>query len=330
MLADPASMTIWMVIAVVISLGVGLLGLQNGVEKITKILMLVLLALMVVLAINSLMLDGAMEGLKYYLYPDFSKIGDRGLGTVIFDALTHAFFTLSIGMGSMEIFGSYLKKDRTLFGESVSIVCVDTLVALTAGLIIIPSCFAYGIPCEGVGGPGLIFEALPAMFNHMAGGRIWGSLFFLFMIFAAMSTVVAVFENILSFGMELKGWSRRKSCIINLVAILILALPCALGFNVLAGFQPLGAGSCVLDLEDFIISNNILPLGSLVYVCFCAWKRRGWGWDNFIEEANAGDKGARFPRKMRVYCTYILPVILLALWVWGYVEKFLLPLLAKQ
>ena len=324
MVSDPWMLIGFMALAVVLGILICSLGLQKGVEKITKVMMLALLAIIVVLAVRAITLPGAGEGLKYYLVPDFGKMVEAGIGEVIFAALGQAFFTLSIGMGSMAIFGSYIGRDRRLLGESISIASLDTFVAFTAGLIIIPSCFAYGIPCQDVAGPSLIFEALPAMFNHMPGGRIWGSFFFLFMIFAAMSTVIAVFENILSFGMELRGWSRRKSCIINLVAILILALPCALGFNLLAGFQPLGEGTCVLDLEDFIISNNILPLGSLVYVCFCAFKKKGWGWDNFIEEANAGDKGARFPRMLRVYCTYILPIILIALWVWGYLSMFVL------
>ena len=318
MLADSTSMTIWMVIAVVISLGVGLLGLQNGVEKITKILMLVLLALMVVLAINSLMLDGAMDGLKYYLYPDFSKIGERGLGTVVFDALTHAFFTLSLGMGSMEIFGSYLKKDRTLFGESVSIVCVDTLVALTAGLIIIPACAAFGVGMDA--GPSLLFITLNNVFNAMEGGRIWGTIFFIFMSFAALSTVIAVCENINSFYMDMFGWSRKKACLINGLLLMVLAMPCALGFNVLSSFQPLGEGSTVLDLEDFIVSNLLLPIGCLIIVMFCVTKR-GWGLDKYLEEANEG-KGIKLPRWIKGYVTYVLPVLVLALLILGLVAFF--------
>ena len=328
LVSSPWVLVGFMALTVVLGFLVCSLGLQKGVEKISKVMMLALLAIIVVLAVRAVTLPGAAEGLKYYLVPNFGKMVEAGLGEVIFAALGQAFFTLSIGMGSMAIFGSYIGRDRRLLGESISIASLDTFVAFTAGLIIIPSCFAYNIPCEGVAGPSLIFEALPAMFNRMPGGRIWGTFFFLFMIFAAMSTVVAVFENILSFGMELKGWSRRKSCIINLIAILILALPCALGFNVLSFLEIPKVGG-VLDIEDFIISNNILPLGSLVYVCFCAWKKKGWGWDNFIEEANAGDKGARFPHALKVYCTYVLPIILIVLWAWGYVEKFVLPLLAK-
>ncbi|MBO5087667.1 MAG: sodium-dependent transporter, partial [Lachnospiraceae bacterium] len=318
MLADPTSMTIWMVIAVVISLSVGLLGLQNGVEKITKILMLVLLALMVVLAINSLMLDGAMEGLKYYLYPDFSKIGDRGLGTVVFDALTHAFFTLSLGMGSMEIFGSYLKKDRTLFGESVSIVCVDTLVALTAGLIIIPACFAFGVGMDA--GPSLLFITLNNVFNAMEGGRIWGTIFFIFMSFAALSTVIAVCENINSFYMDMFAWSRKKAIALNTVLIIVLSMPAVLGYNVWSFIQPMGEGSTIMDLEDFLVSYNILPLGGLIFVLFCV-RKNGWGFENFREEANIGI-GKKVPEWIRGYMSYVLPLVIVVVYLKGYYDTF--------
>jgi len=318
MLADPTSMTIWMVIAVIISLGVGLLGLQNGVEKITKILMLVLLALMVVLAINSLMLDGAMDGLKYYLYPDFSKIGDRGLGTVVFDALTHAFFTLSLGMGSMEIFGSYLKKDRTLFGESVSIVCVDTLVALTAGLIIIPACAAFGVGMDA--GPSLLFITLNNVFNAMEGGRIWGTIFFIFMSFAALSTVIAVCENINSFYMDMFAWSRKKAIALNTVLIIVLSMPAVLGYNVWSFIQPMGEGSTIMDLEDFLVSYNILPLGGLIFVLFCV-RKNGWGFENFREEANIGI-GKKVPEWIRGYMSYVLPLVIVVVYLKGYYDTF--------
>ncbi len=294
-------------------------GLKNGIEKITKVLMLALLAIIAVLAVRSVTLDGAMKGLKYYLVPDFGKMLEYGASEVIFAAMGQAFFTLSIGMGSMAIFGSYISKDRRLLGESLSIALLDTFVAFTAGLIVIPACFAYNLNPEE--GPGLIFETLPNVFNSMPYGNVWGALFFLFMIFAAVSTVVAVFENIISFGMDLWGWSRKKSCIINLVAMIILALPCALGFNVLSFIKPLGAKSNILDLEDFIISNNILPLGSLVYVLFCSLNKKGWGWNNFIQEANTG-RGLKFPNWLRLYVKYILPIILLFVWVQGYVSKF--------
>lgn len=317
--ADPIAVVGFMVLSVVLGFIICSLGLKNGVEKVTKIMMLALLAIIIVLAIYAITLPGAGEGLKYYLIPDFGKMMEYGISEVIFAALGQAFFTLSIGMGSMAIFGSYIKKDRRLLGETISIAALDTFVAFMAGLIIIPSCFAYNLnPGEG---PSLIFQTLPNVFNAMPGGRIWGSFFFLFMIFAAMSTVVAVFENILSFPMDLWGWSRKKSCFVNLVAVIILSLPCALGFNVLSFIAPLGEGSVILDLEDFIVSNNILPLGSLVYVLFCALNKKGWGWNNFIEEANTG-KGISFPKAMRIYATYILPIILLVFWLQGYVSKF--------
>jgi len=273
----------------------------------------------VVLAIHVVSLPGAGEGVKYYLVPDFGKMVENGIGEVVFAAMGQAFFTLSIGMGSMAIFGTYISKDRRLFGESVSIALLDTFVAFTAGLIVIPACSAFGI--DQTAGPGLIFETLPNVFNKMSGGRIWGSFFFLFMIFAALSTVVAVFENIISFGMDIKGWSRKKSCLINLVALIILSLPCALGFNVLSWIQPLGEGSTIMDLEDFVISNNILPLGSLVYVLFCTVTRYGWGWKNFMEEVNTG-KGFSFSGRLRIYAQYVLPVVLIILWLQGYVSKF--------
>lgn len=309
----------FMILSVAIGFLICSFGLQKGVEKITKTMMLALLAIIVILAIRSVTLSGAGEGLKYYLVPDFARMKAQGIGEVIFAALGQAFFTLSIGMGSMAIFGSYISKDRRLAGETLSIALLDTFVAFCAGLIIIPACFAYGI--EPGAGPGLIFQTLPNLFNAMPGGRIWGTLFFAFMIFAAVSTVVAVFENIISFAMD-KGMSRKKACLVNFFAIIILSLPCALGFNVLSFITPLGAGTGILDFEDFIISNNILPLGSLVYVLFCTVKKRGWGWDNFINEANMG-KGLKFPTALKIYAKYILPVILVAFWIIGIVNMFI-------
>ncbi len=319
MTSNPIIVVGFMVLTVVLGFFICSLGLEKGVERVNKIMMVALLLIIVVLAVRSVTLPGAVEGIKYYLVPDFEKMFASNFGEVVFAALGQAFFTLSIGMGSMAIFGSYIDKDRRLFGESLSIAVLDTFVAFAAGLIIIPACFAYGV--EPGAGPSLIFQTLPNIFNSMPGGRFWGAAFFLFMIFAALSTVVAVFENILSFGMDLWGWSRRKSCIINIVAVIILSLPCALGFNVLSGFEPLGAQSTILDLEDFIISNNILPIGSMVYVLFCSLKKYGWGWDNFIEEANIG-KGLAFPKALRVYCTYIIPVIILFILIQGYISKF--------
>lgn len=309
----------FMVLSVVLGFGICSLGLKKGVEKITKVMMLALLAIISILAIRSATLPGAGEGLRYYLVPDFERLVKNGLGEAIFAAMGQAFFTLSIGMGSMSIFGSYISRDKCLLGESLSVALLDTFVAFVAGLIVIPSCFAYGI--EPGGGPGLIFQTLPNVFNSMAGGRIWGSLFFLFMIFAAVSTVIAVFENIVNVSMELWGWSRKRSCLINVGLLILLSLPCVLGFNLLSGIQPLGAGTNIMDLEDFIISNNILPLGSLVYVLFCTSKKYGWGWDNFLEEANTGS-GVRFPKWLRIYAKYLLPIILLAVWVQGYITKF--------
>ncbi len=318
LVSNPWVLTAFMLLTVVLGFSICSLGVQKGVEKVTKVMMVALLLIIAVLAVHSITLDGAGEGLRYYLVPDFSKMEGR-VGEVIFAALGQAFFTLSIGMGSMAIFGSYISRDRRLFGESVTIAGLDTFVAITAGLIIIPACSAYGIPTD-TAGPSLIFETLPNVFNHMAGGRLWGSLFFLFMIFAAMSTIIAVFENIISCCMDMFGWSRKKASIINLVLVAVLSMPCVLGFNVLSGFTPLGAGSNILDLEDFIISNNILPLGSIIYILFCTTKK-GWGYEGFLEEANTG-RGLRFPKGLRIYVKYILPPVILFLWVQGYVSKF--------
>lgn len=318
MMADPVGMIIAVVIIVVGCFAVCALGLEKGVEKITKWMMLCLFGIMFVLVGNSLLMDGAGEGLKFYLYPDFSKLMEAGIFNAIFDAMGQAFFTLSIGMGSIAIFGSYIDKKHSLSGEAVRITLLDTSVAFMAGLIIFPACFTYGVQPES--GPNLIFVALPNIFSAMPGGRIWGSLFFIFLLFAALSTVIAVFENIVSFWIDLKGWSRKKTVIVNGILLLILSMPCVLGFNVLSFIQPLGAGSTIMDLEDFIISNNILPLGSVIYVLFCSF-RFGWGWDNFIAEANSGD-GLKFPKKIRFYVAYILPLIILFIFVQGYIAKF--------
>ena len=318
LLADPLIMFGLMVLATVLGFLICSLGLKNGVEKITKIMMLALLAIISILAVRAVTLPGAIEGVKYYLVPDFSVIKDN-FGEVVFAAMGQAFFTLSIGMGSMAVFGSYIKKDRSLLGETVIIAGLDTFVAIVSGLIVIPSCFAYGI--EPDNGPSLLFQTIPNVFNSMPGGRIWGSFFFLFMIFAAMSTVIAVFENIISFGMDKWGWSRKKSCLINMVALIILSVPCILGFNVLSDFHPLGGTSNIQDLEDFIISNNILPLGSLVYVLFCTTEKYGWGWNNFKAEANQG-KGLKIGDWLRIYAKFVLPIILLIVWAQGIITKF--------
>ena len=312
------TMTLWMVIVVVLSFGICSLGVQRGLERITKVMMLCLLALIVVLAVHSLTLDGAMEGVKFYLVPDFAAMKEIGIGNVIFGALSQAFFTLSIGAGSMTIFGSYLEKNRSLLGESIHITILDTFVALMAGLIIIPACFSFGV--EPGAGPGLVFITLPNVFNQMAGGRIWGALFFLFMSFASLSTVIAVFENILSYSIDRKGWSRKKAVAVNMVAMILLSLPAVLGFNVLSGIQPLGAGSNIMDLEDFIVSNNILPLGSVVFVMFCVSKY-GWGWKNFITEADAGE-GLKFPAIVRKYMLYVIPAVVVVIYLKGYYDMF--------
>lgn len=318
---EPVNMFFWMVLAVAISMLICSRGLQNGVEKITKFMMLCLLIVMILLVVRSVTLPNSQSGLKFYLMPDFKKLLDGGAGgfsETIFAAMGQAFFTLSLGIGAMAIFGSYIGKERSLMGEAINVTVLDTAVAIMAGLIIFPACFAFNVNPKS--GPSLIFITLPNVFNSMPGGRIWGSLFFIFMSFAALSTIIAVFENIISFGIDLWGWSRKKAVAFNFVLIIILSLPCLLGFNVLSGFQPFGEGSNVLDLEDFIVSNNLLPLGSLIYLLFCTSKY-GWGWDNFLKEADAGD-GLKFPKWIRIYVSYILPIIVLYIFVRGYIDKF--------
>lgn len=318
MLASPGTLMLWTVVVILIAFGICSIGLQKGVEKIMKVTMLCLLGIMVILAIRSVTLSGSAEGLRFYLVPDFHKMVENGIGNVIFGAMSQAFFTLSIGMGGMAIFGSYLDKSRSLTGESVSIVILDTFVALVAGLIVIPACFAFNV--EPAAGPGLVFITLPNIFTQMAGGRIWGSLFFLFLFFAALSTIVGVFENIVSFGMDLFHFSRKKSVGINILLITVLSIPCILGFSVWSDFQPLGAGTNIMDLEDFLVSNNILPLGSVVYLLFCTHKN-GWGWKKFIQEANSG-QGMKFPEKIRGYMTHVLPWIVVIIYLKGYYDMF--------
>ncbi len=321
MLDNPLLLTLVTFGVVILGIIICSFGVKKGLERVNKIMMLALLAIIVGLVIYVATLEGAGEGYKFYLIPDFTKLSDN-FGEAVFAALGQAFFTLSIGMGSMAIFGSYIKKDRSLLGESVTIASLDTGVAFCAGLIVIPSCIAFGLDLSG--GPGLIFQTLPNVFNSMGNvtGRIVGGLFFLFMIFAALSTVTAVFENIIAFGMDMWGWSRLKSCLINLGALLVLVLPCIFGFNILSFIEPLGKGTGIMDLEDFIISNNILPLGSLVYVLFCTLDKKGWGWNNFLTEANLG-KGLKMPSKLKIYAKYVLPIVLLVLWVWGYLDFFI-------
>lgn len=318
MTSSPSILVVFMIITVVIGFLVCSMGVQKGVEKITKVMMIALLLLIVVLAVHSLTLSNGIEGLKFYLLPDFERMKEIGIGTTIVAAMNQAFFTLSLGIGAMAIFGSYIDKKHALLGESVRVCILDTFVAIFAGLIIFPACSSFGVNADS--GPKLIFITLPNIFNHMAGGRLWGSLFFIFMAFAAFSTVIAVFENIMSCFMDLTGVSRKKAAFINIFIMIILSLPCALGFNVLSGFAPFGEGSTFMDLEDFIVSNILLPIGSLIYLLFCV-SRRGWGWENFKAEANTG-KGLKISDKIRFYMTYILPLIILFMFIIGIKDKF--------
>ncbi len=318
MLSRPGIMTLMMLIVVVVGFGICSIGLQKGVEKITKIMMLALLVIMVILAVNSILMKDGREGLVFYLKPDLGKLKEMGVINVMVEAVNQAAFTLSLGIGSMAIFGSYIDREHTLLKESINIAVLDTFVAITSGLIIFPACFAFGVNPDS--GTSLLFKTLPNIFDEMAGGRIWGSLFFVFMAFAAFSTVIAVFENIISCGMDLWGWSRKKSSLINMVLIAVLAIPCILGFNVWSGFQPFGEGSVVLDLEDYAISNVILPVGALVYLLFCVTKY-GWGFENYLAEANAG-KGVKVPRWIKGYLQFVLPVILIFLLIQGVFGKF--------
>ncbi len=318
MLADPVSQTVYMVIVVLLGFLVCSLGLQNGLERVTKWMMSALIVLMGVLAVNSVFLEGGAEGLAFYLKPDLQRLLDAGVFNVIVAAMNQAFFTLSLGIGAMAIFGSYLGKDRALMGEAVNVAVLDTCVALCSGLIIFPACSAFGVAADS--GPDLIFITLPNIFNNMAMGRLWGSLFFVFLSFAALSTVLAVFECIIACVCDLTGWSRKKSCIVNCICMLVLSMPCILGFNVWSHIQPLKAGKNIMDLEDFIVSNCLLPLGSLVVVLACT-RKKGWGWDNFLSEANTG-KGLKVQSWMRGYMTWVLPIIIIALFVIGIYQFF--------
>ena len=319
LLASPATMTFWMLVVVVLGFGVCSLGLQKGVEKITKVMMTALLGLIIILAIHAVRLDGGIDGVKFYLLPNFEKIQEVGFFKLITTAMNQAFFTLSIGMGSMMIFGSYIDKSRTLLGESINIALLDTFVAIIAGLIIFPSCFAFNV--EPDSGPSLIFITLPNVFTSMKGGRIWGSLFFLFMTFAAFSTVIALFENILTCCVEKFNITRKKAVLINIIIISVLSLPCVFGFNILSSLHPLGGESTILDFEDFLVSNLILPAGSLMYLFFCISKR-GWGFDNYLKEANTG-VGPKIPRWIKPYYKYVMPIIMLILLVQGIVNTFI-------
>ena len=324
-LASPTQQVAWMLVALVIGFFVCSLGLQKGVERVTKVMMVCLLAILVVLVFRSVTLPGASEGLAFYLVPDFSKLfagataGEKlaSFGAAAYAAMGQSFFTLSIGIGAMEIFGSYIGKDRSLTGEAMRICGLDTFVAIMAGLIIFPACFAFGInPGEG---PSLVFVTLPAIFDQMPLGQLWGALFFVFMSFAALSTIIAVFENIISFSMDKWGLSRQRAVAYNAVLLIILSLPCALGFNVWSGVTIPGIGD-IQSIEDFVISNNILPLGSLFFLIFCLSKK-GWGWENFLAEADAG-KGMKFPAKIKGWLAVGVPVLIAIIFVMGYVPKF--------
>lgn len=318
MTGDAGTMILYMGIVVVVGFGVCAIGLQNGLEKITKYMMLALLGIMIVLAVNSMTMEGGEEGLRFYLIPSINKMLDEGVGNVIVGAMNQAFFTLSLGIGSMAIFGSYINKDRSLLGEAVNVGILDTFVAFCSGLIILPACFAYGVKPDN--GPSLIFKTLPNIFNHFENekaGMFWGSLFFVFLSFAALSTIFAVFENIISCTRDLTGWSRKKACLVNGIAMFILSIPCILGFSVWKDVQI--AGKNIMDMEDFVVSNLLLPIGSLLFVLFCT-TRYGWGWDKFLAEANEG-KGLKVAKWMRPYMTFVLPIIILVLLIVGLIPS---------
>ena len=313
MLEQPVTLLLYVGITVFLAVAVCSFGVKNGLERITKWMMLALLSIMIVLAVNSITLEGSEEGLRFYLLPNLARMKEVGIGNIIVGAMNQAFFTLSIGMGSMAIFGSYIGKERALMGEAVHVAVLDTFVAFASGLIIFPACMAYGVQVDS--GKSLIFITLPNIFNNLPLGRVWGSLFFVFMSFAALSTVLAVFENLVSCTIDLFGWGRKKACLLNGIALFLLSIPCVLGFNVLKAFEPMGSGSNVMDLEDFIVSNLILPLGSLIFVLFCT-TRYGWGWKNFVAEANEG-RGIKVANWMRGYMTFVLPVILIVIFLVG-------------
>ena len=317
-LASPWDMVLGMTLAVAVGFTVCWLGLQAGVERIVKILMAGLFLILAALVLKCLTLPGAGEGVRFFLMPDFDKVQKTGFLPILSAALTQAFFALSVGIGSMAVFGSYLNRERSLFGEALIITGLDFLVAFLAGLVIFPACFTYNV--EPGSGPGLVFVALPNIFASMSGGQFWGALFFVFLSFAALTTVIGVFENLVSFCMDIFGASRRTATVLNGLCLWLLSLPCALGFNVLSSFQPFGEGSSVLDLEDFVLSNNLLPFGSIMLVLFCSL-RCGWGWEGFSEEANAG-AGIKMHAALRIYLRWVLPCIILFLFVVGYVDKF--------
>ena len=313
MLGKPWTMTAYMSFVVIVGFMINSVGIQKGLERVTKVMMFALIILMAVLAVHSVFLEGGKEGLEFYLLPDWNRAKEAGILNVIVAAMNQAFFTLSLGIGAMAIFGSYLGKDQALMGESVNVAILDTAVAFCSGLIIFPACSAFGVAADS--GPNLIFITLPNIFNNLPLGRLWGSLFFLIMSFAALSTVLAVFENIIACVSDITGWNRKKTSVVCCVAMLILSMPCILGFNVWSGFHPLKPTNQILDLEDFLVSNILLPLGSLIFVLFCT-RSKGWGWDNFIAEANTG-AGAKVRSWMRWYMTWVLPLLVMVILVVG-------------
>ena len=315
MLSNPIELTIFMAITVILGFAVCAGGVKNGLERVSKWMMIALLVLIVVLAVNSIFLENSAEGLRFYLMPDFSSIEKVGLFNIVSAAMSQAFFTLSLGIGSMQIFGSYMSKDNTLAGEAIRITVLDTFVAIMSGLIIFPACFSFGV--EPTQGPSLIFVTLPKIFINMPAGRLWGTLFFLFMSFASFSTLTAVFENIISSCMDNFGWSRKKSTLLNCVFMLVMSMPCLLGFNVLSGVQLFGMD--ILGMEDFIVSKLLLPLGSLIILMFCSF-RFGWGFDNYLKEANTGS-GMKMPKALAPYFKYVLPLFLLFVLVSGFIQQ---------
>ena len=318
LISAPVQSGVWMVLTVISCFAVCAMGLRRGVERVVKLMMGGLFALMLALVVRSMTLPGGEAGISFYLMPNPEKFSG-GIWAALTAAMGQAFFTLGLGVGSMAIFGSYIGKSRSLTGEALYIVLLDTLVALMAGLIIFPACFAFGV--NPGSGPGLVFVTLPNIFNHMPFGQFWGSLFFVFMAFAALSTVIAVFENIVSYCMDVWGWTRKKASWVNCGTMILLSLPCTLGFNLLSSFQPFGTGSTVLDLEDFLLSNNLLPLGALLFLSFCC-HRWGWGWNNFLHETDQG-QGVRFPHWLRAYLQYVLPCFLVLLFIQGYIDRFM-------
>ena len=325
LLSDPLQMMFWLLLICLVGFGICGMGLQKGVERITKVMMACLFVAIVILAVHSMLLPGAKEGIAFYLLPDFGRLfaGDTfaqqmgTFGDAVYAAMGQAFFTLSIGASGMAIFGSYINRDRSLTGEAISVAGLSTLISLLAGLIIFPACFAFGVSPDS--GPNLVFVTLPSVFNQMWGGQLWGTLFFVFMSFAALSTVIGIFENIVAYTMDQWGISRKRAVVINAVGIIILSIPCVLGFNVWSGFEIPGIGN-IQGLEDFIVSNNILPLGGLLYVLFCT-SRYGWGWKNFRNEANAGS-GIKFPAWSFVWIKYCIPVLMIIIFIMGYIPKF--------